>query len=297
MRRLQLGMLVVAGLLGGTGAVAAETVEVGIFLPTVITDGQERLRVVEKLAQQLQQDLGIPVTGRSFGRFQDFSEALASGAISLGVVDGWAAGQLPASVTPVAVGRVGGDRHRLQLVSKTRRSVPSLQGATLAVVRGAPGTEGKLTTQLFFSGDLQAPQHFKLVPVPNVESAREALDAGGAEVAILPAGSSTGLEVLYTGPQLPAALVVMGKKRLPPGMREALLKTTLAPLERFLPAQGEELASLRVLAQRGPPRRVPMMAESPTQRFELDLVDLNRLELQLPPLSSTAALPQETPDD
>ncbi|MDQ3264439.1 MAG: hypothetical protein M3Y59_12370 [Myxococcota bacterium] len=275
-------------------AARAEVV-VGVFLPISVADGEQRFQIAQQLAGSLQQSLGAPVEGRSFGRFEDFTQALNSGEITLGVVDGWVAGQLPPGISPLAVGQAAGDKQRVQLVSKEKKTVPALKGARLAVVRGATGQEAKLLSNLFFQGDLPAP-HFKLVPVPNAESALEALQAGAADAAVLPVASSSGLEAAYIGPSLPTALLVY-RKPVPAKLREALLKVRFGPVDRLVPARGDELDDLRVLARRGPPARTPVLADTPVERFDLELLNVAALEPILPRFTPQVRAPQETPDD
>jgi len=212
------------GVAAGAETPARAEVVVGVFLPISVADGEQRFQVAQQLASGLQQGLGVPVEGRSFGRFEDFTKALASGEIAVGVVDGWVAGQLPAGISLLAVGHSAGDKQRVQLVAKEKKTVPALAGARLAVVRGATGQEGKLLSNLFFQGDLPAPKHFKLVPVPNAESALEAIQAGAADAAVLTVAATGSLEPVYSGPSLPTALLVHGKKPVSPQLREALLK-------------------------------------------------------------------------
>ena len=134
MKKVAVSLLMSAAL--AASAQDREAVEIGVFLPASVVDGQQRLEIAETLAAKLSEASGLAVTGKSFGRFEDFSQALTSGAIAVGVVDGWVAGHLPSSVDAIAVGVGSAEKSRLQIVAKTKQTVPSLKGTRLAVVRG-----------------------------------------------------------------------------------------------------------------------------------------------------------------
>lgn len=295
MKKWMVSLLVSVAL--SASAQERESAEIGVFLPASVVDGQQRLEIAETLAAKLSDASGLAVTGKSFGRFEDFAQALATGSITVGLVDGWVAGHLPSNVEAIAVGLGSAEKGRLQLVAKTKQTVPSLKGARLAVVRGTSGQEGKFLTNVLFAGDLQAQKHFKLVPVPNAESALQALEAGAADAAVVLSNAAKGLAVAYDGPSFPTAFVVTGKKALPKALQAALLKTPVAPIERFTASRGDELDAVRALTQRGAGRRGPVMAESPIERFDPALIDYAELGLSLPAFTSSVRLPEESPDD
>ena len=61
-----------------------------------------------------------------------------------------------------------------------------LSGKRLAITKGAGPSDSKFVSNVIFAGDLDAQKHFKLVSVPNVESALKMLEAKGAEAALVP---------------------------------------------------------------------------------------------------------------
>jgi len=272
----------------------------GVFLPTSFTDGQERFEFAEKLAAQLSTATGQPVAAKSFGRYEDFSKAISDGLLDFGVVDGWAAVQLGPKATPVAFAAVSGDTgQRWAIVSNARGSVKDLAGKRLAITKGAGAMDAKFLSNVVFAGDLDAQKHFKLVSVPNVESALKMLEAKGAEAALVPAvHAPKDMRVLFRSNKVPGALLV-NLKGDAENLQEGLPRLQpVAPFSAFVKVQGREFEEFRKLLQQGPPRRQPVIVDSPTLRVDTDaLVKSDQLNPVLPSFTSAMDVSAEQPDD
>jgi ABC transporter, phosphonate, periplasmic substrate-binding protein len=271
----------------------------GIFLPTTLTDGQERFDFAEKLAGQLGTALGQPVAAKSFGRYEDFSKAINDGTLDFAVVDGWAAVQLGAKANPVAFAAVSGDTsQRWAVVSYAKGAVKDLAGKKLAIAKGAGPSDPKFVSNVVFAGDLDAQKHFKMVSVPNVESALKMLEAKGAEAALVPlAHAPKDARVLYRSSKVPGALLVTFRGA---NLDEALSQVgAVAPFSAFVKVQGRDFEDFRKLVQQGPPRRQPVIVESPVLRVDTDaLVTSGELNPVLPNFTATAMdVSDEQPDD
>jgi len=285
-------------LLGAGAAQAAGKATLGVFLPTSMADGQERFRFAEELAARLSQQLGSPVVARSFGRYEDFAKAARGGLLDFAVVDAWAAVSLKG--TPVALARrAGAVEERWAIVAPTRGAVKDLQGKRLAITKGAGPADVRFVSNVVFAGDLDATRHFKLVPVPNVESALKAVEAKSAEAALVPAGLvPEGMRVLYRSSPQPAALVVHFKRD------EAALVAALgrvqglAPFEAFTPVAEKELAAFSQRVLKGAPRRQPQVLESPLVRPSTEaLVDLGEVGLVMPSFLEALDVEGAQPDE
>ncbi|WP_223633365.1 PhnD/SsuA/transferrin family substrate-binding protein [Corallococcus sp. EGB] len=279
---------------------APKKATLGVFLATTLSDGQERFQYAEALAQKLEASLGRPVTGKSFGRYEDFAKAVGEGQIDFAVVDGWAAVQLGAKAQPVAYApRAGETQQRWAIISSQKGSVKDLAGKRLAVVKGAGPADPKFVTHVVLGGDLDAQKHFKLVPVPNVESAVKMLEAKGAEAALVPVSHvPKDLRVLFKSARVPGAVLVEVK-----GGADALSQSlssvgAVAPFDAFARIQGHEFEDFRKLVTQGPPRRQPVLADAPDLRVETPvLVRSDSLGPALPPFADDLSVSAEQPDD
>jgi hypothetical protein len=279
---------------------AQKKTTLGVFLPTSFTDGQERFELAEKLAAQMSTALGQPVAAKSFGRYEDFSKAVSDGLLDFGVVDGWAAVQLGPKATPVAFAAISGETsQRWAIISNARGSVKELAGKRLALTKGAGPMDPKFVSHVVFAGDLDAQKHFKLVSVPNVESALKMLEAKGAEAALVPlAHVPKDMRVIFRSSKVPGALLVNLK-----GGADALEQSVgklqpVAPFSAFVKVQGREFEDFRKLVQQGPPRRQPVIVDSPVLRVDTDaLVKSDQLTPVLPSFTSAMEVSGEQPDD
>jgi ABC-type amino acid transport substrate-binding protein len=292
--RLLLGLLLVCAL--APSAWAQKKTTLGVFLPTTLADGQERFTFAEKLAAEMGTSLGQSVAAKSFGRYEDFSKAISDGTLDFAVVDGWAAVQLGAKATPVAFAALSGDTaQRWAVVAYGKGTVKDLAGKRLAITKGAGPSDPKFVSNVIFAGDLDAQKHFKLVSVPNVESALKMLEAKGAEAALVPlAHVPKDAKVLYRSTKVPGALLVT--------LRDAELEESLpkavAPFSAFVKMQGKDFEDFRKLVQQGPPRRQPVIVDSPTLRVDTDaLVTSGELNPVLPNFTTAMDVSDEQPDD
>jgi len=292
--RLLLGLLLVCAL--APSAWAQKKTTLGVFLPTTLADGQERFTFAEKLAAEMGTSLGQSVAAKSFGRYEDFSKAMSDGTLDFAVVDGWAAVQLGAKATPVAFAALSGDTaQRWAVVAYGKGTVKDLAGKRLAITKGAGPSDPKFVSNVIFAGDLDAQKHFKLVSVPNVESALKMLEAKGAEAALVPlAHVPKDAKVLYRSTKVPGALLVT--------LRDAELEESLpkavAPFSAFVKMQGKDFEDFRKLVQQGPPRRQPVIVDSPTLRVDTDaLVTSGELNPVLPNFTTAMDVSDEQPDD
>lgn len=277
---------------------AEKKTTLGIFLPTTLTDAQARFDLAEKLAGQIGTVLGQPVAAKNFGRYEDFSKAINDGSLDFAVVDGWAAVQLGAKATPVAFAAVSGDTaQRWAVVSYSKGSVKDLAGKKLAIAKGAGPSDPKFVSNVVFAGDLDAQKHFKMMQVPNVESALKALENKGADAALVPVVHvPKDARVLYRSTKVPGAVLVTFRGA---NLDEALPKLgAVEPFSAFVKIQGRDFEDFRKLVQQGPPRRQPVIVDSPVLRVDTDaLVTSGELNPVLPPFTTAMDVSDEQPDD
>jgi len=293
-------VLAVVAVLCATSALAREKATVlGVFLPTTMADGQQRFDVAEKLGAALGDKLGQKVVARNFGRYEDFAKAVSSGQLDVAIVDAWAAVQLDKGKS-IALGAVSGDAlQRWAIVSYRKGPVKDLSGKRLVVPRGARAFDAKFVSNVMFVGDFDARRNFRLVSVPNVESALRLLASKGAEAALVPAmHAPDDAKVLYRSAPLPG-VVALSLRGDADAMRKAVVQMSAAsPIERFTAAGTDALDPLHRLLVKGPPRRKPVVAESPG--FVLDtapLVSFHDVGFSLPSFVDEIESPKEQPDD
>ncbi|GHG85009.1 PhnD/SsuA/transferrin family substrate-binding protein [Comamonas sp. JC664] len=283
-------------------AAAPKKATLGVFLATTLADGQERFEYAEALAARLTDALDVPVAAKSFGRYEDFSRAVAGGMVDFAVVDAWAAVQLGAKAKPVAwASRSGDTQQRWAIVSLQRGAVKDLAGKRLAHVKGAGPSDPKFVSHVVLGGDLDAQRHFKLTPVPNVESALKMLEAKGADAALVPlAHVPKGKEVrtLFRSGRVPGAVLVDLRNH------EAALNGALgalgavAPFDAFARLQDKDFEDFSRLVTKGPPRRQPVLAEGADLHVEAEvLVRSEELGPALPSFVGDLAVSSEQPDD
>ena len=303
-RRMGWVLVALLGLMG-SGAQAAgdkRKLTLGVFLPTTMADGQERFRFAEKLAAGLGAALGEPVVGRSFGRYEDFAKAASDGSLDLAVVDGWAAANSTAKLEPIALGTVQGDTHqRWAVVASGKGYVKDLRGKRLAVIKGAGPNDAKFVTNAIFGGDLEAQKHFgKLVPVPSVESALKVLEVKSAEAVLIPAlHAPKDAQVLYRSNRLLGAVVVSLRGGRAQEFQTALRSLgAVVPFDKFAEASADDVADFRKLITNGPPKRQPVMAESPGHKLDTTLlVNPKEVGPRLPSFVESMEIAKEQPDD
>ncbi|MFY1827207.1 PhnD/SsuA/transferrin family substrate-binding protein [Myxococcus fulvus] len=275
---------------------------VGVFLATTLSDGQERFQYAEALAAKLTEVLDRPVAAKSFGRYEDFARAMADGLVDFAVVEGWAAVQLGTRATPLAwASRPGESQQRWAIVSTHKGAVKDLAGKRLALVKGAGPADPKFVTHAVLGGDLDAQRHFKLSPVPNVESALKMLEAKGAEAALVPMShvpKDKELRVLFRSARLPGAVLV-DLRNHKDALEQALPTVgAVAPFEPFTRIQGKDFEDFRRLVTQGPPRRQPVFADVADTRVDAEvLVRAEVLGPSLPSFTSDLAVSAEQPDD
>jgi hypothetical protein len=298
-RSLLLGLVLLCAWAPAAGA-AAKKATLGVFLPSTLTDGQQRFQYAEALATKLTAATGRPTGAKSFARYEDFSKAVSEGIIDFAVVDSWAAVQLGAKATPVALAPLSGETsQRWAIVSNIKGTVKDLAGKRLAIVKGAGATDPKFVTNVVLAGDLDAKKHFKLTPVPNVESALKMLEAKGAEAALVPLSHvPEGVRVLYRSTKVPGAVLV-GMRGDADDLTENLRKLEpVAPFGAFVAVQPKELEDFRKLLQSGPARRQPVLVEAPALRVETKaFMNPSALQPVLPSFADALEVSAEQPDD
>lgn len=301
--RFLLAGLVLACTLAAAPAGAAEKkATLGVFLATTLSDGQERFQYAEALAARLGDALDRPVAAKSFGRYEDFSRAVSEGLLDFAVVESWAAVQLGGRARPVAwASRSGETQQRWAIVSAQKGAVKDLAGKRLALVKGAGPADPKFVTHVVLGGDLDAQRHFKVIPVPNVESALKMLEARGAEAALVPLAHvprDKEVRVLFRSGRIPGAVLVDLR-----GHEDVLVAAlgpvgAVPPFDAFARVQGRDFEDFRKLVTQGPPRRQPVLAESPELRVDAEvLVRSEELGPALPSFTGDLAVSAEQPDD
>jgi hypothetical protein len=281
------------------GSAFAKKTTLGVFLPTTMADGQARFDLSEKLGPALSTALGTDVVARNFGKYEDFEKAMKSGSIDIALVDGWAAAQLGQG-TPVGLAEVQGQSAQTwAIVSYAKGVVKDLSGKRLAVPRGARSLDAKFVTNVMFQGDFDARRNFRIVGVPNVESGLRALQSKGAEAALVPSMHvPDDARVLFTSAPLPG-VVMLSVHGDAAALGQAIPKiAAVAPLEKFDAAPADALGDLRQLLNKGPPKRVPVIAESPVLRPDTSpVVSFRDVGLVLPSFVDLIDSPKEHPDD
>jgi ABC-type amino acid transport substrate-binding protein len=298
-RSVILSLLLALALAAGGAHAAGKKSTLGIFLPTTMADGQERFRLGEELAGKLSEALGEPVVAKSFGRYEDFAKAARSGGLDFAVADAWAIVPLDANPVAMAV-RSGTSDERWAIISEMRGAVKDLQGKKLAVTKGAGPADVRFVSNVVFGGDLDAQRHFKLVPVPNVESALKALEAKSADAALVPVSHvPSGTRVLYRSSPQPGAAFLLFKKRDAQEVVAGLKKAgAVGPFSAFGPVGPDSLDDFNRRVVRGPPKRLPVITESPVLRPQTDaLVRLGEVGLVMPSFIDDLDVGAEQPDD
>ena len=299
LRSLLLGLALLCAWAPAAGA-APKKATLGVFLPSTLTDGQQRFQYAESLAAKLTAATGRPTGAKSFARYEDFSKAVSEGLVDFAVVDSWAAVQLGAKATPVALAPLSGETsQRWAIVSNAKGSVKDLAGKRLAIVKGAGAADPKFVTNVVLAGDLDAKKHFRLTPVPNVESALKMLEAKGAEAALVPLSHvPEGVRVLFRSSKVPGAVLV-GMRGDADDLTKNLQKLEpVAPFGAFVAVQGKELEDFRKLLQSGPARRQPVLVDVPALRVETRaLMDPSALQPVLPSVADALDVSAEQPDD
>ncbi len=281
-------------------ASAADKLTVGVFLPTASSDGQERLRFAESFAAGLGEALGIPATGKNFGRYEDFAKAVKDGSLDVAVVDAWAAAQGSAGLRPVALAVQGGQTHRRwAIIGRGKVPLKDLAGKRLALSRGVSALDAKFINNAILVGDFEASKRLKLIPVPSVESALSLVDSKGAEAALVPASlTPKNLTTLYQSPKIPIAVAVVLKGEVEPLQQAIVAKGGVAPFDKFVAARPGELDELARLISAGPGKRRPYMAESPIVHPDAPaLLNFREVGLVLPSFLDSYEVTKEQPDD
>lgn len=298
-RSLLLALALVCAWVPAAGA-AAKKATLGVFLPTTLSEGQQRFQYAEALAARLAAATGRPTAAKSFARYEDFSKAISDGIVDFAVVDAWAAVQLSPKATPVALAPLSGETfQRWAIVSNAKGSVKDLAGKRLAIVKGAGAADPRFVTNVVLGGDLDARKHFKLTPVPNVESALKMLEAKGAEAALVPLTHvPEGMRVLYRSSKVPGA-VLMGLRGDVDELTQSLQKLEpVAPFGAFVAMQGKEMDDFRKLLQSGPPKRQPVLVDAPSLHVDTrSLMDPAALQPVLPSFADALDVSAEQPDD
>lgn len=291
-------MLGLAVLCAWTPAAWAEKkTTLGVFLPTTLTDGQQRFTFAESLASQLSTALEQPVAAKSFGRYEDFEKAVRDGLVDFAVVDALSAVQME-KATPIAFAALAGETaQRWAIISNTKGSVKDLKGKRLALTRSAGPLDAKFVSRVVFGGDLDEKHFEKFILVPNVESALKVLEAKGAEAALVPLSHvPKDVRVLFRSSKVPGAVLVTLRDS---GLAEKLPELeAVAPFSGFVRMQGREFEDFRKLTQKGPAPRQPALVESPQLRVDTDaLVRAGQLTPVLPSFTSVMDVSSEQPDD
>lgn len=280
---------------------AAKKATLGVFMPTTLGDGQQRFQYAEALAAKLSTATGRPTAAKSFARYEDFAKAVNEGLVDFAVVDSWAAVQLGPKATPVALAPLSGETsQRWAIVSLSKSTMKELSGGRLAIVKGAgAAADPKFVTNVVLAGDLDAKKHFKLTPVPNVESALKMLEAKGAEAALVPQPLvPQGVKVVFRSSKVPGAVLV-GMRGDVDDLKDNLQKLdAVAPFGAFVAVQGKEMEDFRKLLQSGPPRRQPVLVEGAEFRVETKaLMEPSALQPVLPSFADALDVSAEQPDD
>jgi ABC-type amino acid transport substrate-binding protein len=271
---------------------------VGIFLPASIDDRDAQFKLGEELAASLGKALDGPFTPRSFGRYEDFAAAAADGSLDLALSEAFILADLKSKLAPIAVALAGGEGLQPWVILAPRATAPGrMAGQRLAVVKGG-GSEAAFLGNAVLGGELPA-NHFKLLPVPTVESALKAVAAKTADAALAPASAAAGdLAVVYRSARIEGPLLV-AIKGAPADYKAGL--AGLPPFghfTKFAPASGDELASVKRRIEHAPARRSPFTADSPLYRLDPTALDLFKATPpELPPFGDFFDPSKEQPDD
>lgn len=286
---------------GAVSDAAPRKLIVGVYLPGTIADGAGRFAFAEAFAESLGAATQREGVARNFGRYEDFQKAVSSGLLEVIIVDGYVVAQSGLKYTPLGTAIRSQDQGgRWAIISRNKvSSMKGLQGKRLAVLKAAKGGEAKFVANTIFMGDYDVQKNFRIVPVPDVESALKSLEAKSVEAALVPLTSvPAGANVVFRSSKLPSAVVgaVRGDTD---SVGEALLTLgKIAPFEKFIPPAREEIAAFSQLVARGPAKRTCVMADSPTVRVDANaLIRFNEVGKVMPAFTDYIAAPTETPDD
>jgi hypothetical protein len=286
---------------------AEQTINVGVFMPVTILDGQQRYAFAERVATALMQRSKVKAVARNFARFADFAAALRDpgpNGLDIAIVDGWVVGSAAELPTPIALGVLNGEsRSRWALVSsKPVAQVTELKDKTVAVTRVNGTSEAKFLRNVIFDGQFDADKELKVTLVPGIDSALKAVEVGTAQAALLPAEHvPKSLKVVFQSSPIPIAAVLLSPKAAKDpksSLREAILALQVAPFDKFVTTDGGEFGTMRQIVTKGPPPRRPVLADAPPVPFEpKGLVTLQGLDPTLPFFPDLVPIPTETPDD
>lgn len=270
----------------------------GVFLPTTTADGQARFELSERLGQALEKASGRQVLVRNFGRYEDFAKA-AGGMLDVAVVDAWAAVQVKNQKQTLGVAVVDGQTHqRWAVVSNRYATVKDLGGKKLAVPRGVRSMDPRFVSNVIFMGDVRN-KHVKIVPVPNAESALAALESKEADAALVPLSAAPkNARVIFRSSPLPNAVAVSFKGDAQALAQAFAAMSGVAPVDKFTAARSNELDALERLLVRGPPKKMPVLAESPIARPDpATLVEMKEVSPILPTFTDFVEPTTELPDE
>lgn len=272
----------------------------GVLLPTTVADDEQRFALAQKLAAALGRALHVTVEARNFARYADFMRAASTGALDVGLVDGWIAAESP-KLRPVAVAVVGGEaRQPWALMARGGHSVAALRKRRLALAHGSGGAlDRQFVANVVFERALPAADMPALTFVPSAESALKMFEVGSADAVLVPLRLAVRAQVIYESAAIPLAAVVSMRPTPPRGLAAAVASlAAIPPFDRFVLADAGAIASLRAQILRGPPPRVPRLADPPPLHPDLRaLVTFRGIDLTLPSFAGYVAAPSEMPDD
>lgn len=288
----------VALLVAGAAAAQEKKLTLGVYLPISVDSRDKQFEFGQALAADLGTQLGAAVSVKPFARFEDFAKAAHDGVLDVAVGDAVVLAQARTEYAAFATAQLEADPSgRWAIVAEQAATVGRLKGKRLALVKG-PGSDSEFVTNVVFAGDLPT-GHFQLVFVPTVESALKAMEAGKADVALLPlAYAPKNLKVLYRSARVPSAVLVNFKADA------AALKAAVAkiggtsPFGRFAVGSGDEVGSLKRRIARPPAARSPLISESPLYRPDpASLSPFKSTGLSFPSFLEFVEASKEQPDD
>jgi hypothetical protein len=283
--------LAVALALASGAAAAAKERTLGVFLPYVLQDGTERLKVGEQLASQLPASGGAAVVSKNFGRLEDF--AAAGRELDYVLVESWAISSVPESFEVQAAAELGGPQ-AWALAAPEKVKLPTLFGKKLAVPRGKRDVAADLLTRLLFLEDLPA-KNFTLVAVPNAESAVTAMDSNAVDAVVLPTPRLGKLTPLLKSQTVPLVLLMAARGQ---ALKSAALsQLSTPPFTAFSPMRPNEVAALKQLMVKGPPKRQCVLSDTQSVTLQPEsLYEADKLKRPGPPYLELLVLPTESPD-
>lgn len=167
----------------------ADTFTLGMFAPTApFPSTTARVDLASRLAEQLGKAIGATGTGKVFARAGDYTSAVKSNELKVGLVDASFLAVAGGNFTLLAAAVGSGETvHSWQLVVRGASTLAALRGKRV-LVPGIGGRETDFVLNALLGGEIARDFFARVEPAPDTASALAALGLGKADAAIVPTG-------------------------------------------------------------------------------------------------------------